>query len=127
MPREVLYPFHYTDGTIVPTNDWLCIPQQAIMQDQGYYNDPSRFKGFRFVRQENDNGTGTHHAKTQFSTPSFDFPFRGGITRPWYVLSISRSIWMMSLSLVRITSPGRFYVSIVAKMVLSALAFYHGL
>ena len=52
------------------------------MQDQGYYNDPSTFKGFRFVRQENDNGTGTHAGTTQFSTPSFDFPFCGGITRP---------------------------------------------
>ncbi|KAM0803173.1 cytochrome P450, partial [Usnea florida] len=100
MPRKVMYPFHFTDGTVVPTNNWLCIPQQAIMQDEGYYNDPSTFKGFRFVRQENEIDTGAHAKKSQFSTPSFDFPFWGGVMRP---------------------CPGRFYVSIVAKMVLSHL------
>ena len=90
MPRKVLYPFHFTDGTVVPTHNWLCIPQQAIMQDEGYYNDPSTFKGFRFVRQEDENDdTGAHAKKSQFSTPSFDFPFWGGVMRPWYVRFIS--------------------------------------
>lgn len=83
MPRKVMYPFHFADGTVVPANNWLCIPQQAIMQDREYYDDPSTFNGFRFMRQENgDDQTG----RTQFSTPSFDFPFWGHTTRPWSVL-----------------------------------------
>lgn len=98
MPRKVLHPFHFADGAVVPANNWLCIPQHAIMLDQKYYDDPSRFNGFRFVRPESVNATDYQAVKTNFSTPSFDFPFWGGVTRP---------------------CPGRFYVSIVAKMVLS--------
>ena len=76
LPRNNTLPFHFPGSTIVPTDNWLCNPQQAIMQDQGYYNDPSTFKGFWLVRQEKDDGTGAHAGKTQFSTPSSDFPFR---------------------------------------------------
>ena len=91
MPRKVMYPFHFADGTVVPADNWLCIPQQAIMQAREYYDDPSTFNGFRFMRQENGDAIGDQTGKTQFSTPSFDFPFWGSTTRPWFVL-LSRPV-----------------------------------
>lgn len=154
MPRKVLYPFQFTDGALVPKNNWLCIPQQAIMQNQAYYDDPTKFNGFRFHRpnKNNKNNDNSDPAaatgdETRFSTPSFDFPFWGSVKRPWYVSSSSPVILLFPFRdgvhhpsfrtpyvvpvlfrkskstcidwLTEPTSPGRFYVSIVAKMVLS--------
>ncbi|KAL8962960.1 MAG: hypothetical protein Q9193_000717 [Seirophora villosa] len=100
MPRKVMYPFHFSDGTVVPKDNWLCIPQQAIMEDQQYYDEPSAFNGFRFVRQDEDGRATTSDAGKGrlFTTPTFEFPLWGPIRR---------------------ACPGRFYVSIVAKIVLS--------
>ena len=85
MPRKVMYPFHFADGTVVPANNWLCIPQQAIMQDREYYEDPITFNGFRFKDRD---AIADQTRKTQFSTPSFDFPFWGTTARPWSVLPL---------------------------------------
>ncbi|KAL8658029.1 MAG: hypothetical protein Q9226_001338 [Calogaya cf. arnoldii] len=93
MPRKVLWPFKFADGTVVPKDNWIVVPSQALMQDEQYYEEPERFNGFRFVGQ--DGGTAS---SSQFSTPSFEFPFWGGTKRP---------------------CPGRFYVAVAAKMILS--------
>jgi len=82
MPRKVLNsPFTFVDGTVVPKNNWICVPQQAIMQDEANYQDPATFNGFRFVKADVPGATAS-----KFSTPSFDFPFWGSIKRPWYDL-----------------------------------------
>lgn len=80
MPRKVLYPFQFSDGTVVPTNNWIAVPQQAIMQDSVHYNDPSTFNPFRFLNHD-----GKMKPDSRFSTPSFEFPFWGGTKRPWFV------------------------------------------
>ncbi|KAL8764770.1 MAG: hypothetical protein Q9194_006851, partial [Teloschistes cf. exilis] len=96
-----LYPFRFSDGRVVPKDNWLVMSSHAIMQHQDYYDNPSDFEGFRFAqkakapRGEGDTEGGS---KSLFSSPSFDFPFWGSVKRP---------------------CPRRFYVSIVAKMVLS--------
>ncbi|KAL9608747.1 MAG: hypothetical protein Q9167_006419 [Letrouitia subvulpina] len=99
MPRKVLYPFRFSEGSVVPADNWLVVPSHAIMQNQDFYNDPSTFDGFRFVnKEEMHNGDTASGNSNRFSTPSFDFPFWGSVKRP---------------------CPGRFYVSMVSKMVLS--------
>ncbi|KAI4116607.1 MAG: hypothetical protein LQ345_003013 [Seirophora villosa] len=87
MPRKVMYPFRFSDGTVVPKDNWLCIPQQAIMEDQQYYDDPSAFNGFRFVRQDDDGrATASDAGKDRlFTTPTFEFPLWGPVRRAWYV------------------------------------------
>ncbi|KAI4207763.1 MAG: hypothetical protein LQ348_000459 [Seirophora lacunosa] len=87
MPRKVMYPFRFSDGTVVPKDNWLCIPQQAIMEDQQYYDDPSAFNGFRFVRQDEDGrATASDAGKGRlFTTPTFEFPLWGPVRRAWYV------------------------------------------
>lgn len=88
MPRKVLYPFKFSDGRVVPKDNWLVMPSHAIMQNQDYYDDPSNFNGFRFapkakaLKGECDTEGG---GKSLFSSSSFDFPFWGNVKRPWYV------------------------------------------
>jgi cytochrome P450 len=86
MPRKVIAPFTFADGTNVPLKNWICIPQQALMRDAAHYDDPTTFNGFRFI-----NSAGTVDPASRFSTPSFSFPFWGGTKRPWYVDS---SVWL---------------------------------
>ncbi|KAL8915859.1 MAG: hypothetical protein Q9172_006602 [Xanthocarpia lactea] len=93
MPRKVLWPFKFADGTLVPKDNWIVVPSQALMQDEQFYSEPQRFNGFRFVNSE-----GKTNSSSLFSTPSFEFPFWGGTKRP---------------------CPGRFYVAVAAKMILT--------
>lgn len=87
MPRKVLYPFRFSDGGVVPKDNWLVMPSHAIMQNQDYYDNPSDFEGFRFAQKAKAlRGEGdTEGGKSLFSSPSFDFPFWGNVKRPWYV------------------------------------------
>ncbi|KAL8716976.1 MAG: hypothetical protein Q9225_005737 [Loekoesia sp. 1 TL-2023] len=86
MPRKVLHPFRFSDGPVVPADNWLVVPSHAIMQNPDYYDDPSTFDGFRFVAKDKTriNGEVPDNNKNRFSTPSFDFPFWGSVRRPWY-------------------------------------------
>ncbi|KAL8980436.1 MAG: hypothetical protein Q9205_004477 [Flavoplaca limonia] len=93
MPRKVLWPFKFADGTVVPKDNWIVVPSQALMQDKQYYSEPERFDGFRFTRPN-----GKPLSASYFSTPSFEFPFWGGTKRP---------------------CPGRFYVAVAAKLILA--------
>lgn len=63
------------------------------MEDEAHYEDPLTFKGFRFVHPE-----GKTISSGRFSGVSMSYLFWGGPKRP---------------------CPGRFYVSVVAKMILS--------
>jgi cytochrome P450 len=93
MPRKVIAPFTFADGTNVPLNNWIVIPQHALMRDTANYDDPNTFHGFRFA---NPNAAGiVDPASSRFSTPSFNFPFWGGTKRPWYVGGgFQRIIWL---------------------------------
>ncbi|KAI4234819.1 MAG: hypothetical protein LQ349_003546 [Xanthoria aureola] len=94
MPRKVLWPFKFADGTMVPKDNWIVVPSQALMQDEQFYSEADKFNGFRFASADGK----TASSSSQFSTPSFEFPFWGGTKRP---------------------CPGRFYVAVAAKMILS--------
>ncbi|KAL9015324.1 MAG: hypothetical protein Q9173_000052, partial [Seirophora scorigena] len=100
----VVYPFRFSGGAVVPKDNWLVIPSHAITQNEAYYDRPCTFDGFRFAPQQemitrdDTSKASSNDPKNRFSTPSFEFPFWGGVKRP---------------------CPGRFYVALVAKMVLS--------
>ena len=78
MPRKVLSPFQFADGTIVPADNWILVPQQAIMQDKKNYSDPSSFNGFRFVNAE-----GLVDESNRFSSASYTYTLWGGPKKPW--------------------------------------------
>jgi cytochrome P450 len=50
MPRKIMSPFTFSDGTHVPANNWVVVPQQAMMKDANNYSEPHKFNGFRFVK-----------------------------------------------------------------------------
>lgn len=47
--RKALSPYTLSDGTLVPTGSWACVPQRAILRAPMYYSDPNVFNGFRFA------------------------------------------------------------------------------
>ena len=73
MPRKVLSPFKFADGTIIAVNNWIAVPQQALMQDEAHYEDPLTFNNFRFV-----NSVDRQDPSARFSSPSLKFPIWGG-------------------------------------------------
>ncbi|KAI9814562.1 MAG: hypothetical protein M1827_003117 [Pycnora praestabilis] len=93
VPRKILSPFTFKDGTHIPTGNWACVPQQALMQDPANYPDSTTFNGFRFV---NDKGV-TKGSDSRFSHPSWLFTFWGSVKQ---------------------ACPARFYVSMAVKMII---------
>ncbi|KAI4154201.1 MAG: hypothetical protein LQ340_001833 [Diploschistes diacapsis] len=79
--RKVLSPFTFSDGTVVQTGNWICMPQQAITLDKEYYPEPLEFKGFRLVKEEK-----TMCAGSRLTTATFEFPFWGGTRHPCYAI-----------------------------------------
>jgi hypothetical protein len=74
----VLSPFTFADGTVISTDNWIVVPQQALMQGKIHYQDPYTFNGFGFVDSE-----GKMDPSAQFSSASFDFTFWGAPKKPW--------------------------------------------
>ena len=62
-------PFTFPDGTYVPANNWIVLPQQALMKDSANYPDPERFDGFHFVTHDREDAA----SESRFSHPSWRF------------------------------------------------------
>ena len=74
-------PFTFSDGTYVPTNNWLTVPQQALMKDPANYDNPEVFNGFRFVKENEEMA----ESESRLSHPSWRFPFWGSVKQAWLV------------------------------------------
>lgn len=48
--RKALSSYTFHDGSTLSKGDWVCIPQQAMLQDGTRYKDAHIFDGFRFAR-----------------------------------------------------------------------------
>lgn len=72
--------YTFSDGTHVPADNYICVPQQALMLDPDYYHNPNEFDGFRFVNFED---TSAPESYTRLSHPSHTFPFWGSVAHPW--------------------------------------------
>ncbi|ESZ90117.1 putative cytochrome P450 [Sclerotinia borealis F-4128] len=95
LDRKVLSPFTFTDGTHVPAQNYIRVPQQALMLDPKYDPNPAEFDGFRFV-QVRDNLAPESY--TRLSHPSYIFPFWGSVAH---------------------ACPGRFYATMMVKMMVA--------
>lgn len=73
-------PFTFADGTYVPSGNWVCVPQQAIMLDENNYANANVFDGFRFVRNKDQDSP---FSDSRFSHPSWSFPFWGSVKQAW--------------------------------------------
>ena len=74
-------PFTFSNGTHIPANNWVVVPQQRMMKDPANYPNPDTFEGFRFVRQ----GDETAASESRLSHPSWRFPFWGSVKQAWLV------------------------------------------
>jgi hypothetical protein len=72
-------PFKFSEGGSVPAGNFICIPQEEILNDAAIYPNPSKFDGFRYV--ESNNGVPT--SKLRLSHPSWMFPYWGTVKQAW--------------------------------------------
>ncbi|KAI1742994.1 cytochrome P450 [Xylaria scruposa] len=98
--RKVLQPFTFIDGTHILPGDVACVPSQAIMRDEKYYTASATFSPWRFMR--NEKGIKSMRVKgfekiNRFTSTDLTYPFWG---------------------LGRHSCPGRFYASLVLKLVI---------
>ncbi|KAL4974754.1 cytochrome P450 [Aspergillus desertorum] len=101
--RKALKPFVFADGLRVAQDDWVCIPQRAMMRDGGRYADPDHFDGLRFARANRELVTDAVSARVPESAPL-------GLTD----VSMHWPIW----GLGNTACPGRFYAATVLKLIL---------
>ncbi|KAL9041306.1 MAG: hypothetical protein Q9180_001364 [Flavoplaca navasiana] len=94
MPRKVMTPFTFSDGTHVPAKNWIVVPQQCMMKDPKHYPQPETFDGFRFVTHRDEGAV----SESRLSHPSWRFPFWGSVKQ---------------------ACPARFYVTDMTKMIVS--------
>lgn len=97
-------PFAFSDGLQVQKGDWVCVPMWSMMKDPARYADPNKFDGFRFARANALLRTGRpaggavpERVEMKFTDAGYDWP-----------------IWGFG----RETCPGRWYASLVMKLLL---------
>jgi cytochrome P450 len=76
--RKALEQFTFADGSVVPKNNWICIPTQAVMLDEANYKSPLEFDGFRFVGND-----GKVPDDQKFDVARNDFPYWGALKGSW--------------------------------------------
>ncbi|KAE9983849.1 hypothetical protein EG328_009463 [Venturia inaequalis] len=94
--RRTMNPVTLSDGLHVPVGNWMGIPQDGILRDESFYPNADCFQADRFVESQN-NPPSDHKGVRRFTFPGLSFPFWGSTKQ---------------------ACPGRFYVSMVVKMVL---------
>ncbi|KAI4089097.1 MAG: hypothetical protein LQ339_008619 [Xanthoria mediterranea] len=50
--RKAIEPFRFSDGLLVRTGDWVCLPQQAMMKDEQLHPRPACFDPTRFLNRQ---------------------------------------------------------------------------
>ncbi|KAK8059254.1 cytochrome P450 [Apiospora saccharicola] len=104
--RKALDGFTLQDGSIIHKNDWVCIPQRAMMCDERRYANPHAFDGYRFARANDALRQGNATADVPDKTAST-------VTSA----SLEWPIW----GLGNATCPGRFYASLILKLITANL------
>lgn len=80
--RKVLRDFTFSDGSYVPAGNVICVPQQAVMRDERYYENPNEFMPFRFVANQEDGEA----ADQKFTDLKPHFYLWGAAKNPWQVI-----------------------------------------
>ncbi|KAK4236588.1 cytochrome P450 [Achaetomium macrosporum] len=101
--RKALAPYVFQDGSRLSEGDWVCVPQRAMMMDGTRYSHADAFDGFRFAR--------ANEALRQGITPD-EVPDRAPSSLT--DATIDWPIWGFGNT----ACPGRFYASLVLKLVL---------
>ncbi|KAK7700218.1 hypothetical protein SLS64_011031 [Diaporthe eres] len=54
MARRVMKPFTFKNGVHLRQGDWIFTPNSPLLEEDRFYDDASRFDGFRFARMRED-------------------------------------------------------------------------
>ncbi|KAF2261905.1 cytochrome P450, partial [Lojkania enalia] len=92
--RQALRDYRFFDGTNVKKGSWVCVPYRSMLRDENTYPHALIFDGRRFLQLD--------HGNTPKSSS----------------LSHHSSDWLVWGS-GRITCPGRFYATLVLKLVIA--------
>ncbi|KAE8159537.1 cytochrome P450 [Aspergillus tamarii] len=103
--RKVLQPFTLHDGTSLAKDDIACIPLQPLLQEPEVYIDPLTFNPYRFMNQDRD-------AKP-----------RAASTADFTDADITFPIW----GLGKRACPGRYYASLLLKLILAQILLRYDL
>lgn len=88
--RKALCNYTFQDGSKVAKDDWVCIPQLAMMHDQRRYSNPHEFHGSRFAEANVSLKAGQatievpDKVPTSFTTVNIDWPIWGLGNTAWY-------------------------------------------
>ncbi|KAK6854938.1 hypothetical protein PG995_008470 [Apiospora arundinis] len=104
--RKTLDDYILQDGSCIKKNDWVCIPQHAMMCDGSRYSNPHEFDGYRFARA---------NASLRQGNLTADVPDKTASTVT--SASLEWPIW----GLGNATCPGRFYASLILKLITVSL------
>ncbi len=96
--RKVMSTIKLSDGTIILPGDTIAMPSGPMAQDQIYYDNPTKFDGFRFL-----NAT----AKEQDAPQSMENEYTG--------IEPGNLTWGNG----RFSCPGRWYASLMMKLLLA--------
>lgn len=87
--RKALEDFVLADGSKIEKDNWVCIPQRAIMHDPQRYSSPEMFDGFRFARVNASLREGRRTQETpdktlsNLTTTNVDWPIWGLGNTAW--------------------------------------------
>ncbi|KAL8804076.1 MAG: hypothetical protein Q9182_002789 [Xanthomendoza sp. 2 TL-2023] len=94
--RKVLKDFTFKDGTHVPAGNVICVPQQAVMRDPKYYDQPDEFLPFRFATKESND------AIQKFTDLKPHFYLWGATAKPcpgrWYASAVMQQFFVHLLT-----------------------------
>lgn len=79
--RKVLKDFKFSDGSVVPAGNVICVPQQAVMRDPELYYRPNEFLPNRFVKEYGDGQD--DGAIQKFTDLKPHFYLWGATAKPW--------------------------------------------
>ena len=122
--RQALTPFSFSDGFRVSVGDWICVPHRPMMRDSQYYENPLEFNAFRFINNTSTSSTDAVKP-SKLTDASEDWLVWGAGRILWYVLHLippsHPAIHRQANNMFFLDSPGRFYATLVLKLVVAHL------
>jgi len=121
--RHALEDFTFSDGLHISQGDWVCIPHRSMMRDSSYFHSALTFNAFRFL-PGGEPGTSVN---SSFNNHADDVGETSPPNKHWQDpcskganLTDSSDNWLV-WGAGRILCPGRFYATLMLKLVIIEL------
>lgn len=121
--RETLQDFTFSDGLHVSKGDWICIPHRSMMRDSSNFPSALEFNAFRFLPgaevNSSTNSNLNNHDTEDSPASTLNKPSLPQNTKQNRSanLTASSDTWLV-WGAGRILCPGRFYATLMLKLVI---------